>query len=121
GGIDRVILAGLSGTQGGKSWAGAGASRVHISATGSGKAGHRGRAVALVPHGMRGGGPISVVVHFHGIDIGRYTGSSGMRETGERPEDVKDFQLPQQLQTFTKKHAGARVVVLMPLGATVKA
>jgi hypothetical protein len=121
--VDRILLDGLSGHQGGKSWGeGAKARHDHAAAAGTGKAGHRGRAVALVPQSMkRDGGPISVVVHLHGIDVGKYSGTSGMREQGERPEDVADFQIPQQLQAFSDKHPGARVVVLMPLGATVKA
>jgi hypothetical protein len=123
GGVDRILLDGLSGHQGGKSWGeGAKARKGHAAATGPGKAGHRGRAVALVPHSMkRQGGPISIVVHLHGIDIGKYAGSSGMREQGDRPEDVQYFQIPQQLGAFSKRHPEARVVVLMPLGATVKA
>ena len=123
GAVDRILLGGLSGHQGAKSWGeGAKAREGHAAAAGSGKKGHRGRAVALVPHSMkRQGGPISVVVHLHGIDIGKYAGSSGMREQGDSPEDVKYFQIPQQLETFAKRHPEARVVVLMPLGATVKA
>jgi hypothetical protein len=119
GGIDRILLERIRGTHGGKAWGGA--DKKHIAATGAGKAGHRGRAIALVPHGMKKSGPVSVIVHFHGIDIGPYAGTSGMRETGDRPEDVEHFQLPQQLEAYTKKHPGGRVVVLMPLGATMKA
>ena len=122
GGVDRVLLEGLSGHQGGKSWGEGAKARKGHAAAALGKAGHRGRAVALVPHSMkRQGGPISVVVHLHGIDIGKYSGSSGMREQGDRPEDVQYFQIPQQLDAFSKRHPEARVVVLMPLGATVKA
>ncbi len=125
GSVDRILLEGLSGSQGGKDggWgAGAKARNGHVAATGGGGAGHRGRAVALVPQGMkRSGGPISVVVHLHGIDAAIGPGTSGMRETGAAPEDVRDFQIPQQLEAFAGQHPDARMVVLMPLGATVKA
>ena len=125
GSVDRILLEGLSGSQGGKDggWgAGAKARTGHVAATGGGGAGHRGRAVALVPQGMkRSGGPISVVVHLHGIDAAIGPGTSGMRETGAAPEDVRDFQIPQQLEAFAGQHPDARIVVLMPLGATVKA
>ena len=57
--------------------------------------------MALVPHAMkRQGGPITVVVHLHGIDAFGYTGSSGMRDRGPGTEDVKDFRIPQQLEAF---------------------
>lgn len=122
GGVDRILLEGLSGHQGGKSWGESAKARQGHAAAARGKAGHRGRAVALVPHSMKHhGGPISVVVHLHGIDIGKYAGSSGMREQGDRSEDVQYFQIPQQLEAFSNRHSEARVVVLMPLGATVKA
>ncbi len=117
GDVDRVLLDGLPGSQG-RGWDGGGADKGHIGVTGKGPKGRRGRAIALVPHGMKGDGPLSVVVHLHGLDIGGYTGSSGMRETGDRPEDVRYFQIPQQLEAFTSKHPGARLVVLMPLGVT---
>jgi hypothetical protein len=117
GNVDRLLLDGLPGSQG---WDGDGADKGHIAVTGKGREGHRGRAIALVPHGMKGDGPVSVVVHLHGMDIGAYKGSSGMRETGGRPEDVKYFQIPQQLEAFTKKHPTARVLVLMPLGVTAR-
>ena len=121
GGIDRILLEGLSGHQGAKSWgAGAKAKDGYAAAAGpSGK--QRGRAVALVPHAMkRQGGPITVVVHLHGIDAFGYTGSSGMRAGGAATEDIKDFRIPQQLESFAKNHPDSRVVVLMPLGATLK-
>ena len=117
GGVDRVLLDGLPGSQG-KDWDSGAADKGHFAVTGKGPRGHRGRAIALVPQGMKGDGPVSVVVHLHGMDVGVYKGSSGMRETGDRPEDVKYFQIPQQLEAFTKKHPGARLVVLMPLGVT---
>lgn len=117
GNVDRVLLDGLPGSQG-QGWDGAGADKGHIAVTGKGSKGHRGRAVALVSHGMKADGPVSIVVHLHGMDVNGYKGSSGMRETGSRPEDVQYFQIPQQLDAFTKKHPGARVVVLMPLGVT---
>jgi hypothetical protein len=117
GSIDRVLLDGLPGSQG-RGWDSGGADKSHIGVTGKGPKGHRGRAIALVPHGLKSDGPVSVVVHLHGMDVGGYTGSSGMRETGARPEDVGSFQIPQQLEAFTKKHPSARLVVLMPLGVT---
>ncbi len=121
GGIDRVLLEGLSGHQGAKSW-GAGAQAKDGYAAAAGPAGKkRGRAVALVPHAMkRQGGPVTVVVHLHGIDAFGYTGSSGMRARGAATEDIKDFRIPQQLESFAKHHPDSRVVVLMPLGATLK-
>jgi hypothetical protein len=123
GNVDRILLGGLSGTQGGKSWEKAGhASAGHAAAFDSGTSGTRGRAVGLVPHSMkRGGGPLSVVVHLHGIDFGKYAGTSGMRERGARPEDVEYFQIPQQLGAFASAHPDQRMIVLMPLGATVSA
>jgi hypothetical protein len=117
GNVDRVLLDGLPGSQG-RGWDDGAADKGHIAVTGKGPRGHRGRAIAIVPHGMKGDRPVSVVVHLHGMDIYSYKGSSGMRETGDRPEDVKYFQIPQQLEAFTKKHPEARVVVLMPLGVT---
>jgi hypothetical protein len=117
GSIDRVMLDGLPGSQG-QGWDSGSADKDHLAVTGKGRRGHRGRAIALVPHGMKHDGPVSVVVHLHGMDVGGYKGSSGMRETGARPEDVRYFQIPQQLEAFTQKHPGARIVVLMPLGVT---
>ena len=121
GGIDRILLDGLSGHQGAKSW-GAGAEAKDGYAAAAAPAGKkRGRAVALVPHAMkRQGGPVTVVVHLHGIDAFGYTGSSGMRDRGPGSEDVKDFRIPQQLEAFSKHHPDSRMVVLMPLGATLK-
>src|SRR5581483_6539963 len=55
GGVDRIVLDGLSGTQG-DGWA-SGKDRKHMAATGAGKKGHRGRALALVPKDVKGGGP----------------------------------------------------------------
>ena len=103
GGIDRILLEGLSGHQGAKSWAaGAEAKDGYAAAAGpSGK--KRGRAVALVPHAMKGqGDPITVVVHLHGIDAFGYTGSSGMRAGGAATEDIKDFRIPQQLESLPR-------------------
>ena len=116
GNVDRVLLDGLPGSMG-DSWGDADAS--HISGVGKGKKGHRGRAIAAVPHGIKADGPLTLVIHLHGMDIRGFTGTSGMRETGDRPEDVRDFQIPQQLEAFATKHPGSRVAVLMPLGVTV--
>ena len=116
GNVDRVLLDGLPGRMG-ESWGGA--DRGHISGVGAGKKGHRGRAIAAIPHGMKTDGPLSLVIHLHGMDINGLTGTSGMRETGDRPEDVGDFQIPQQLEAFATKHPSSRVAVLMPLGVTV--
>lgn len=94
-------------------------------AVGKGKK-DRGRAVAIVPPSLtKDSGKVAVIVHFHGIDIqfgsGKILlGSSGMRQITD-PEDVKDFQIPQQVEAFLKARQGARVVVLMPIGVTVRA
>ena len=114
--VDRVLLDGLPGSMG-ESWGGA--DQAHISGVGKGKRGHRGRAIAAIPHGMKADGPLSLVIHLHGMDINGLTGTSGMRETGDRPEDVRDFQIPQQLEAFATKHPDSHVAVLMPLGVTV--
>ena len=114
--VDRVLLDGLPGSMG-ESWGGA--DQAHISGVGKGKRGHRGRAIAAIPHGMKADGPLSLVIHLHGMDINGLTGTSGMRETGDRPEDVRDFQIPQQLKAFATKHPDSHVAVLMPLGVTV--
>jgi hypothetical protein len=120
GAVDRILLDGLPGHQG-RGWGdNTAASKGHVAAYGGGKAGQRGRAVALVPHGMkRGEGPLSIVVHLHGIDVAMYAASKQMRSTGARPEDVEKFQLPQQLEAFSANHPDARMIVIMPLGATV--
>ena len=114
--VDRVLLDGLPGSMD-DSWGGA--DQGHISGVGKGKRGHRGRAIAAIPQGMKPDGALSLVIHLHGMDINGLTGTSGMRESGDRPEDVRDFQIPQQLEAFATKHPGSRVAVLMPLGVTV--
>jgi hypothetical protein len=116
GGVDRVMLDGLPGTMD-DSWGGA--DRGHVAGVSQGKRGHRGRAIAAVPHGMKGDGPLTLVVHLHGMDVAAGPGTSGMRETGDRPEDVRDFEIEQQLDAYVAKHPQGRVAVLMPLGVTV--
>lgn len=116
GGVDRVMLDGLPGTMD-DSWGGA--DRGHVAGVSKGKRGARGRAIAAVPHGMKGDGPLTLVVHLHGMDVPAGPGTSGMRETGDRPEDVRDFQIEQQLDAYVAKHPEGRVAVLMPLGVTV--
>ena len=116
GGVDRVVLDGLPGKMD-DSWHGADAD--HISGVSEGKKGKRGRAIAAIPHGMKTSGPLTLVIHLHGMDVAAGPGTSGMRETGDRPEDVRDFQIEQQLGAFASKHRDSRVAVLMPLGVTV--
>jgi hypothetical protein len=116
GGVDRVMLDGLPGTMD-DSWGGA--DRGHVAGVSHGKRGKRGRAIAAVPHGMKGDGPLTLVVHLHGMDVAAGPGTSGMRETGDRPEDVRDFEIEQQLDAYVAKHPEGRVAVLMPLGVTV--
>jgi hypothetical protein len=91
-------------------------------AVGKGAKHARGRAVAIVPPDLKGdSGEVAVIVHFHGIDLNSdVLGSMGMRSR-DRPEDVADFQIPQQLEAFVNSRKGARIVVLMPLGITVPA
>jgi hypothetical protein len=119
--ISRILIDGLSGSQQAQE---GGDGKGVAGAIGSGKLGHRGRAVALVPDGYRGskGGDTTVIVHFHGIDTGNAAarGSSAMRDTDGSPEDVKNFQLPQQLEAFLGTNPDARVIVLMPIGVTVR-
>jgi hypothetical protein len=78
--------------------------------------------VALVPQAMRTGtgGDTIVIVHFHGVDVdASMLGSAGMRGlNAPKPEDVGDFQLPQQVEAHLKNRPGARVIVLMPVGVT---
>jgi hypothetical protein len=120
--ISRILIDGLSGSQ--KAQEGGGEGKGLASAIGGGKQGHRGRAVALVPDAYRGskGGDTTVIVHFHGIDTGNAAarGSSAMRDTDGSPEDVKNFQLPQQLEAFVGNNPDSRVIVLMPIGVTVR-
>lgn len=115
-GVDRVMLDGLPGSMD-DSWGDA--DRGHVAGVSKGKRGSRGRAIAAVPHGMKGDGPLTLVVHLHGMDVAAGPGTSGMRETGDRPEDVRDFQIEQQLDAYVAKHPEGRVAVLMPLGVTV--
>ena len=115
-GVDRVMLDGLPGTMD-ESWGDA--DHGHVAGVSKGKRGSRGRAIAAVPHGMKGDGPLTLVVHLHGMDVAAGPGTSGMRETGDRPEDVRDFQIEQQLDAYVAKHPEGRVAVLMPLGVTV--
>jgi hypothetical protein len=91
-------------------------------AVGKGAKHERGRAVAIVPPDLKSdSGEVAVIVHFHGIDLSSdVLGSMGMRSR-DRPEDVADFQIPQQLEAFVTSRKGARAVVLMPLGVTVPA
>jgi hypothetical protein len=121
GGVDRILLEGITGhqqAQGALAHGSAGSGPGFASTVGAGARGQRGRAVALVPRSLRTGpaGPIGVVVHFHGV----LSGSSGMRSRGDNPEDVADFQLPQQLEAFAGAHAGTRLIVLMPIGITTE-
>jgi hypothetical protein len=124
GAIKRILLEGIAGSQ---------ASQEAISgidlptdkfagATGPGKAGHRGRAVALVADGFTpGADDTTVIVHFHGVDVNQsMLGSAGMRARSGRPEDVQDFQIPQQMEAFLNTHANANVIVLMPIGTTIE-
>lgn len=124
GAIKRILLEGIAGSQ---------AAQEPISgidlpadqfagATGPGKGGHRGRAVALVPDGLTpGAGETTVIVLFHGVDVNQsMLGSAGMRAKDGRTEDVKDFQIPQQMEAFLKTHSGANVVVLIPIGTTIE-
>ena len=118
----RILIDGLSGSQQAQEGGGEGADLA--SAIGGGKPGQRGRAVALVPDAYRGGkgGDTTVIVHFHGIDTGKAAarGSSAMRDTDGSPEDVKNFQLPQQLEAFVASNPDSRVIILMPIGVTVR-
>jgi hypothetical protein len=124
--IDRILLDALTGTQQAQEklsnvdTSGAGYAR----AVGQGKRGKRGRAVALVPEAMRSGtgGETVVIVHFHGVDVDAgMLGSAGMRGIGNaKPEDVGDFQLPQQVEAQLKSRPNARVIVLLPVGVTIQ-
>ena len=126
GAMQRILLRGLPGDQreqpaqkikppaGGPGYA---------DAIGKEPAGQRGRAVAIVPpHLTAPSGKVAVVVHLHGNDVNStMLGSMGMRSRGDRPEDVADFQIPQQVEAFVNSRPGARIVVLMPIGVTVPA
>ena len=120
--VSRILIDGLSGSQ--KAQEGGGEGKAVASAIGGGKPGHRGRAVALVPDAYRGSksGDTTVIVHFHGIDTGNAAarGSSAMRDTDGSPEDVQNFQLPQQLEAFVANNPESRVIILMPIGVTVR-
>jgi len=123
--IDRILLEGLSGTQQAQpklsnvDTSGAG----YASAVGPGK-GKRGRAIALVPQAMRKGkgGETIVIVHFHGVDVkAEMLGSAGLRGLNDpKPEDVGDFQIPQQIEAYMKTRPDARVIVLEPVGITTQ-
>ena len=125
GGVDRILIEGVSGNQqqqptvpdraGNPTVLGAGQDLAQAAGSGPGP---RGRAVALVPHSVRAGqgGEIAVLVHFHGTR----RGSTGMRERGARPEDVRDFQLEQQLEAFLGSRPGARMIALLPVGITTR-
>ena len=123
GAIDRILLEGLPGNQqqqprldsGRELGTGAG----FAGAAGSGR-GAKGRAIALVPQSVRQGrgGEVAVVVIFHGIGD---PGSTGMRARGDRPEDVGDFQVSQQLEAYLAANPGGRIIALIPIGITIAA
>jgi hypothetical protein len=124
--IDRILLEGLSGRQQAQEklsnvdTSGAGYAR----AVGQGARGHRGRAIALVPQAMRKGkgSETIVIVHFHGVDVkAGMLGSAGLRGLNDpKPEDVGDFQIPQQVEAYMKTKPDARVIVLEPVGITIQ-
>ena len=123
GAIDRILLEDLPGNQqqqptlesGRELGTGSGFAR----AAGSGR-GPKGRAIALVPRSVRvgRGGEVAVVVIFHGIGD---PGSTGMRARGDRPEDVGDFQVSQQLEAYLAANPGGRIIALVPIGITIAA
>src|SRR5262249_35116563 len=124
--IDRILLDGLSGRQRAQDalsnvdTSGAGFAK----AVGQGPRGQRGRASALVPQAVRKGkgGETIVIVQFHGVDVRTgMLGSAGLRGLGDpKPEDVGDFQLPQQMEAFLKTRPDAQVIVLEPVGITTQ-
>jgi hypothetical protein len=123
GAIDRILLEDLPGNQvqqprldsGRELGSGSNFAR----AAGSGR-GPKGRAIALVPRSVREGraGEVAVVVIFHGIGD---PGSTGMRARGDRPEDVGDFQVSQQLEAYLAANPGGRIIALIPIGITIAA
>lgn len=131
GGIDRVLLENIGGNQTAQPErkkvkidlrAGQFASSIGKGKE-NGKEGKRGRAVALVPSHLRDSpaGEIAIVVHLHGNDVKQsMLGSARLRDRGARPEDVGDFQIPQQMDEFFKQRPGARLLVLMPVGITLE-
>src|SRR5262249_8981585 len=76
-----------------------------------GDKGLRGRAIALIPKSVKTGtaGEVAGIVHLHGL-------YEGLRERGDNPLDVRDYQFEQQLQAFAESRPGTRIVALMPIG-----
>jgi hypothetical protein len=120
GAMDRILLDGLRGTQqeqGPLTDATVPTGPGYANAVGQGPAGARGRAVAIVPRALRAAptAEVAVVMHFHGIKSGSYD----MRKRTGSPEDVADFQIPQQVEEFIARRPGARVIVILPIGRSI--
>lgn len=78
---------------------------------------HRHSAVALVPKSVTSlpaGGPVSVLVHLHGINTSTdYEGQIGTQ--GQAPTE---FHMGEQLQSFIGTRPDTRMIALLPAGRT---
>jgi hypothetical protein len=111
--VDRILLEGLPGNQ---AQQGPGQPKApehdpNLYDTAAAGKGLRGRALALIPESVKTGPPgeVAVIVHLHGL-------YQALRERGDNPLDVRDYQFEQQLEAFAKSRPGTRIVALMPIG-----
>jgi hypothetical protein len=113
GDVDRILLEGMPGNQSqqGPGQPGAPPRDPKLYDTAAPGNGLRGRAIALIPKSVKMGPPgeVAVIVHLHGL-------YQALRERGDNPLDVRDYQFEQQLQAFADSRPGTRIVALMPIG-----
>jgi hypothetical protein len=113
GDVDRILLEGMPGNQAqqGPGQPGAPPHDPKLYDTAGSGSGLRGRAIALIPKSVKTGPPgeVAVVVHLHGL-------YQALRERGDNPLDVRDYQFEQQLQAFAASRPGTRIIAVMPIG-----
>ncbi len=113
GDVDRILLEGMPGNQAqqgpGQPDAPPQDPKLYDAAA-PGK-GLRGRAIALIPKTVKTGAPgeVAVIVHLHGL-------YKALRERGDNPLEVRDYEFEQQLQAFAESRPGTRIIALMPIG-----
>ncbi len=113
GDVDRILLEGMPGNQSqqgpGQPDAPPHDPKLYDTAAPGGAL--RGRAIALIPKSVKAGPPgeVAVIVHLHGL-------YQALRERGNNPLDVRDYQFEQQLQAFAASRPGTQIIALMPIG-----
>ena len=113
GDVDRILLEGMPGNQAqqgpGQPDAPPHDPKLYDTAAPGGAL--RGRAIALIPKSVKAGPPgeVAVIVHLHGL-------YQALRERGNNPLDVRDYQFEQQLQAFAASRPGTQIIALMPIG-----